>query len=125
EMQVGTVVVVMPIECTVVSVTGVFDLDDRYAPHADVLDQRLLDLLPAVLVRDLGHDQIVALRLVLEKIQLAHQFLGEESPQERSVAVGGADVEELLQPSAPRAMKLLRFFRAWIVEAAADVFPDL
>src|SRR5262249_33724923 len=125
EVEVATVVVMLQIERAVVSVAGVFDLNDRHASHADVLDQRLLDLLPSVLIRNLGDDQIVALRLVLEEIHLAHQFLGQESSQERRVAVGGADVEELLQPRALLAMKLPRLFGARIVEAAADVFPDL
>src|SRR5689334_2809268 len=90
------------------------DLDGWHRARADLPQERVLDVVPVFLVRDLGDDQMLAAWLPGEDIELATKILGQEATQERHVALALADLEQF----GPALLGMLT------AEAFLDVAPD-
>src|SRR2546422_9391949 len=88
------------------------------------LFRSLLHLPPALLVGDLAHHQVIALGLVAEEVEVAHEHLVEPAAEEGGVAVDLAGLEEEVAPGLSRRQVLL-LLRCRLVAAALAVLPEL
>ena len=87
QLQIAAVMVMLEQQRAVVLIVRVDDLDDRDRAGADVTDQGVLDVLPALFVGDMADHLFIAAGFVLEQIQFANQILGQIAAQKRAVAL--------------------------------------